>query len=147
MTLVRRQLIRNSWAQIVPMADQAAALFYERLFEIDPSTRCLFRNADVEQQRKKLLELLGVVVHGLDDLDALSAMLEGLGRRWAGCGVKDRHYEAVGAALLWTLQQGLGPSWTPEVAAAWSEVYALLSAVMRAAQRQAAFDVSSRPAA
>ena len=74
-------------------------------------------------------------------------MLEGLGRRWAGCGVKDRHYEAVGAALLWTLQQGLGPSWTPEVAAAWSEVYALLSAVMRAAQRQAAFEASSRPAA
>jgi hemoglobin-like flavoprotein len=146
MTLVRKQLIRNSWAQVVPMADQAAALFYQRLFEIDPSTRRLFRTTDMGAQRKKLLQVLGVAVSSLDNLRALSKMVEDLGRRHAGYGVKDSHYDSVGAALLWTLGQGLGKAWTPEVAAAWTEVYGLLSGIMRAAQHQAAFEVS-RPAA
>jgi hemoglobin-like flavoprotein len=137
MSLVRKQLIRNTWAQIVPMADQAAALFYERLFEIDPSTRPLFRATDMVQQRKKLLQILGVAVHSLDNLGALSKMVEDLGRRHAGYGVKDSHYDSVGAALLWTLEQGLGKAWTPEVATAWTEVCALLSGIMRNARHEA----------
>jgi hemoglobin-like flavoprotein len=136
-TLVRKQLIRNSWAQIVPIADEAAALFYQRLFEIDPSARALFNATDMIQQRKKLLQVLGVAVSSLDNLGALSATVADLGRRHAGYGVKDSHYDSVGVALLWTLQQGLGKAWTPEVAAAWAEVYGLLSGIMRNAQHEA----------
>jgi hemoglobin-like flavoprotein len=145
MTLVRKQLIRNSWAQVVPMADQVAAMFYERLFEIDPSARRLFRTTDMMAQRKKLLQVLGVAVSSLDNLGALSKTVEDLGRRH-GYGVKESHYDSVGAALLWTLEQGLGKAWTPEVATAWTDVYTLLSGIMRTAQHQAAFEMS-RPAA
>lgn len=146
MSLVRKQLIRNSWAQIVPMADQAAQMFYERLFEIDPSTRPLFRTTDMAAQRKKLLQLLGVAVSSLDNLGALSKTVEDLGRRHARYGVRESHYDSVGKALMWTLEQGLGKAWTPELKVAWADVYELLSGIMRTAQHQAAFEIS-RPAA
>lgn len=146
MSLVRKQLIRNSWALVVPMADQAAAMFYERLFEIDPSTRPLFKTTDMAAQRKKLLQILGVAVSSLDNLGALSKTVEDLGRRHAGYGVRESHYDSVGKALLWTFEQGLGKAWTPEVKAAWADVYELLAGIMRTAQHQAAFEIN-RPAA
>jgi hemoglobin-like flavoprotein len=142
----QKQLVRSTWAQVVPMADEAAALFYQRLFEIDPSTRPLFRATDMVQQRKKLLQVLGVAVSSLDNLGSLLKTVADLGRRHAGYGVRDEHYDSVGAALLWTLQQGLGSAWTPEVAAAWTETYKLLSGVMRRAQQEAAIG-TIRPAA
>ena len=117
MISAKKHLIRTTWAQVVPIADQAAALFYQRLFEIDPSARDLFRATDMVQQRKKLLQVLGVAVSSLDNLGALVKTVEDLGRRHAGYGVKDEHYDSVGAALLWTLQQGLGSAWTAEAAA------------------------------
>ena len=89
------------------------------------------------QQRKKLLQILGVAVSSLDNLGALSKTVEDLGRHHAGYGVKDGHYDSVGVALLWTLEQGLGKAWTPEAAAAWKEVYGLLSSIMRNAQQAA----------
>jgi hemoglobin-like flavoprotein len=82
--------------------------------------------------------VLSVAISGLDDLDKLIPIVETLGRRHAGYGVKDEHYDSVGAALLWTLQQGLGAAWNPETAAAWAEVYGVLSGVMRRAQKEAA---------
>lgn len=133
----QKKLIQDTWAQVVPIADQAAAIFYQRLFEIDPSARPLFRTTDMAQQRKKLLQILGVAVSSLDNLGALSKTVEDLGRRHAGYGVKDGHYDSVGVALLWTLEQGLGKAWTPEAAAAWKEVYGLLSSIMRNAQQAA----------
>ena len=137
MTPFQKSLIRTTWAQVLPIADSAAGLFYQRLFEIDPTTRALFRDTDMAQQRRKLLHLLGVAVSSLDNLGALMKTVEDLGRRHAGYGVKDAHYDSVGTALLWTLEQGLGSAWTPEVAAAWTEIYGLLSGIMRAAQKQA----------
>jgi hemoglobin-like flavoprotein len=137
MLSVQKKLIQATWAQVVPIADQAAAIFYQRLFEIDPSTRSLFRNTDLVQQRKKLIQVLSVAVSSLDNLGALEKTVEELGRRHAGYGVKDSHYDSVGVALLWTLQQGLGTAWTAEAAAAWKELYGLLSSVMRQAQQEA----------
>jgi hemoglobin-like flavoprotein len=146
MISAKKHLIRTTWAQVVPIADQAAALFYQRLFEIDPSARDLFRATDMVQQRKKLLQVLGIAVSSLDNLGALVKTVEDLGRRHAGYGVKDEHYDSVGAALLWTLQQGLGSAWTAEVAAAWTEVYSLLSGIMRRAQQEAALGISKTAA-
>jgi hemoglobin-like flavoprotein len=137
MTPAQKKLVQASWRQVVPIADAAAAMFYARLFLIDPSTRPLFRATDMAQQRKKLVNVLGVAVAGLDRLDALVPMVEDLGRRHARYGVKDEHHDSVGASLLWTLEQGLGNAWNAETKAAWTEVYGLLSGVMRRAQREA----------
>ena len=139
----QKKLIQDTWAQVVPIADQAAAIFYQRLFEIDPSTRPLFNTTDITQQRKKLLQILGVAVSSLDNLGALSKTVEDLGRRHAGYGVKDAHYDSVGVALLWTLEQGLGKAWTPEAAAAWKEVYGMLSSIMRNAQQAVSTKVAA----
>jgi hemoglobin-like flavoprotein len=133
----QKMLIQKTWSQVVPIADQAAVIFYQRLFEIDPSTRALFNTTDMPQQRKRLLQVLSVAVSSLDNLGALSKTVEDLGRRHAGYGVKDAHYDSVGVALLWTLEQGLGDAWTPDAAAAWKEIFGLLSTIMRQAQQDA----------
>ena len=137
MLSAEKKLIQDTWAQVVPIADRAATLFYQRLFEVDPSARSLFRTTDMVQQRKKLLQVLSVAVSSLDNLGALRKTVEDLGRRQAGYGVKDAHYNSVGVALLWTLEQGLGSAWTAEAAAAWKDVYGLLSGIMRQAQQGA----------
>ena len=139
----QKKLIQDTWAQVVPIADQAAAIFYQRLFEIDPSTRALFNTTDMVQQRKKLVQILSVAVSSLDNLGALRNTVEALGHRHAGYGVKDAHYDSVGEALLWTLEQGLGAAWTPEAAVAWKEVYGLLSSIMRNAQPAARAKVAA----
>jgi hemoglobin-like flavoprotein len=146
MTPFQKKLIRATWAQVLPLGDQATVLFYRRLFEIDPSARALFRDTDMVQQRKKLLHVLGVAVSSLDNLGALTRTVEDLGRRHAGYGVKDSHYDSVGAALLWTLEQGLGRAWTPDVALAWTEIYTLLAGVMRRAAQDAKLGIA-KPAA
>ena len=138
MTPAQKDLVQNTWTLVVPIADTATAMFYERLFEIDPGSRALFENTDMADQRLKLLQVLSVAVAGLDDLDRLIPIVEDLGRRHATYGVRDAHYDSVGTALLWTLQQGLGAAWNPETTAAWTEIYALLSGVMRRAQKEAA---------
>jgi hemoglobin-like flavoprotein len=110
---------------------------YQRLFEIDPSARALFRSTDMAKQRTNLIQILSVAVSSLDNLGALRKTVEDLGRRHAGYGVQDAQYDSVGVALLWTLQQGLGSAWTAEAAATWKEVYGLLSGIMRSAQQEA----------
>lgn len=134
MTPTQKSLVQSTWKQIAPLAGPAAIMFYDRLFEIDPSTKPLFRQTDMEHQRKKLIQIIGTAVASLDRLDALVPVVEDLGRRHAGYGVEDKHYESVGAALLWTLERGLGKDWTPQVAEAWTETYGLLSGVIRRAQ-------------
>jgi len=133
MTPDQKKLVQVTWSKVVPIADQAASMFYDRLFQIDPSARALFGKTDMPQQRKKLLQVLSVAIAGLDDLDAFIPTVETLGRRHVGYGVTDAHYASVGRALLWTLEKGLGSAWTPETAVAWTEVYAVLSGVMRKA--------------
>jgi len=126
-------LVKNSWQKLAPMADTAASLFYERLFAIDATIRALFKTTNLTEQRRKLIQALALVVNGLDNLDALVPAIADLGRRHAQYGVKEGQYDTVGAALLWTLEQGLGSGWTPEVKAAWSGAYTLVADVMRGA--------------
>jgi hemoglobin-like flavoprotein/uncharacterized protein YjiS (DUF1127 family) len=129
----QKKLVKETWDMVVPIADTAVDMFYNRLFEIDPTTRKLFRASTMPEQRRKLVKALAFAVNSLDDPAPLVAVLEDLGRRHSGYGVTDAHYDSVGAALLWTLQQGLGQAWTPAVAAAWIEVYGLVSGTMRRA--------------
>lgn len=137
LTLTQKTLVQDSFAMISPIADDAAALFYRRLFEIDPSLQQMFRG-DMAEQRKKLMQMLTAAVKGLDRLDQLVPVVQTLGRRHATYGVSDAHYDTVGAALLWTLQKGLGPAFTPETREAWATVYGLLATTMKDAAREAA---------
>lgn len=138
LTQAQVTLVQNSFAVIAPIADDAAALFYRRLFEIDPGLRSLFKD-DMAEQRRKLMQMLTAAVKGLSHLDRLLPVVEELGRRHAGYGVTDAHYETVGTALLWTLEKGLGKAFTPEAREAWTTVYRTLATTMQnAAARQPA---------
>lgn len=131
------ELVKTSWIMVRPIAANAAHIFYERLFETDPRLRSLFKG-DMDAQGRKLMAALNTVVNSLDRLETMIPMIEGLGQRHAGYGVTARDYQAVGAALLWTLQQGLGESFTEEVETAWRKAYTTLADIMRSAAAQAA---------
>jgi len=133
MTPQQQALIRSSWAQVAPICDTAAVLFYERLFALDPALRPMFAHTDMAAQRKLLMQTLAVVVASIDKLETLVPAVEALGRRHAGFGVTPGDYATVGRALLDTLRTGLGAAFTPEVEAAWSDAYELLAGVMLAA--------------
>jgi hemoglobin-like flavoprotein len=130
-------LVQRTFADVLPMADAAAALFYERLFTLDPTLRSLF-HSDMHEQGRKLMAVLQLAVAGLSRLEELVPIVQALGRRHHGYGVRDAHYATVGAALLWTLQEGLGERFTPEVQAAWTSAYTLLADSMRAAAEEEA---------
>ena len=136
LTVVQKSLVQNSFASIATIADDAAVLFYQRLFELDPSLRPTFRG-DMAEQRKKLMQMITAAVKGLDRLEQLVPVVKDLGRRHAGYGVADSHYDTVGAALLWTLEVGLGRAFTPDVKEAWTAVYGLLATTMKTAAREA----------
>ncbi len=125
-------LVQTSFAKVAPIADTAAALFYARLFELDPSLRLLFPS-DLTEQGRKLMTMLRVVVTGLSRLDTILPAVTALGQRHVAYGVTDAHYATVGAALVWTLAQGLGEAFTAETEAAWAAAYALLADTMQAA--------------
>src|SRR5215204_3796856 len=135
LTLAQKQLVQESFAVIAPIAGDAATLFYRRLFELEPSLQRMFRG-DMAEQRRKLMQMLTAAVKGLDRLDQLVPVVEDLGRRHAGYGVADAHYDTVGAALLWTLEKGLGDGFTPDVNDAWVAVYGLLAGTMKDAAKQ-----------
>ncbi len=131
------QLVRDSWSQVLPIQTQAAGLFYNRLFELDPALKPLFKG-DMAEQGRKLMGMVNVAVGSLDRLDGILKPVQDMGRRHAGYGVKDEHYATVGEALIWTLEQGLGEAFTPETRAAWVRVYTLLADAMREAAPVAA---------
>jgi hemoglobin-like flavoprotein len=140
LTKTQITLVQDTFALIAPIAEDAAALFYSRLFELDPSLRSLFKS-DMLEQRRKLVKMLTAAVKGLDHLDRLIPVVEDLGRRHAGYGVADAHYDTVGSALLWTLEKGLGRAFTPQSREAWTLVYGLLASTMKnaaASQERAA---------
>jgi hemoglobin-like flavoprotein len=136
LTAAQKTLVQDSFATIAPIADDAAVLFYQRLFELDPSLAGMFRG-DMREQRKKLMQMLTAAVKGLDRLDQLVPVVEDLGRRHARYGVADAHYDTVGAALLWTLEMGLGKAFTADVKDAWATVYGLLATTMKHAAQEA----------
>ena len=136
MTPEQKQLIRTSFEQVKPITDVAATLFYGRLFDLDPSLERLFKG-DLHTQGRMLFQVMSIVVGGLDDLDELAPSVQALGKRHAGYGVEEHHYKTVGAALLWTLERGLGSAFTAEVKAAWSALYQVLAQTMKAGARRA----------
>jgi hemoglobin-like flavoprotein len=114
----------------LPIQDTAAGLFYQRLFSLDPSVRPMFKG-DMREQGKKLMKMLGLIVNSLTRLDELIPVAQEMAVRHVGYGVEAKHYDTVGAALLWTLEQGLGSKFTGEVKAAWAAAYGTLAQVMK----------------
>ena len=137
-----KKLILNSWRLVLPIKDTAADLFYRRLFEIKPSYQQLFKS-DMATQKRKLIAMLAFIVKSLDWPDAawrddiaeeddLFLVVLALGRRHSELyAVPDAAYAAVGEALLWTLDYGLGKEFTPPVRAAWTKIYGLVATAMK----------------
>ncbi len=132
MTPEQVTLIQSSWTKVVPIADTAAELFYGKLFEMDPAVKPLFKG-DMAEQGRKLMKTIGVVVNSLTTLEQIIPTVQDLGRRHTGYGVAPAHYDSVGAALLWTLETGLGSAFTPAVKDAWATAYGTLAGVMKQA--------------
>lgn len=132
MTPQQIEQVKTSWQKVMPIREQAAEMFYTRLFALDPSVRTLFRG-DMNEQGRKLMTMITTAVSALDRLETIMPAVQDLGRRHAGYGVKPQHYDTVGAALLWTLAQGLGESFTADVKEAWSATYGLLATTMQQA--------------
>lgn len=141
-------LVQESFARVAPIADVAAQLFYSRLFDIAPEmATTLFKQVDMAAQRKKLMQALALSVKTLEKPAVLVPVLQDLGRRHVAYGVRDEHYDTVGAALLWTLEQGLGEAFTPDVREAWAAVYTLVADTMKAAAHEVSTHTTRRVAA
>ena len=123
------KLVQDSFAKVAPISEQAAILFYDRLFEVAPAVKAMFP-ADMTEQRKKLMGTLAAVVNGISNLESILPAASALAKRHVGYGAKAEHYPVVGSTLLWTLEKGLGDAWTPDVAAAWIAAYGTLSGYM-----------------
>jgi nitric oxide dioxygenase len=122
-------LVQESFAKVAPISEQAATLFYDRLFEVAPAVKVMFP-ADMTEQRKKLMTTLAVVVNGLSSLESVLPAASALAKRHVSYGARPEHYPVVGGALLWTLEKGLGEAWTADVADAWTAAYGTLSGYM-----------------
>lgn len=133
MTPQQIQLVKSSWAKVLPIKEQAAALFYNKLFELDPSLKSLFKG-DMQEQGRKLMAMINTAVNALDKIDAIAPAVQDLGRRHVNYGVQEKDYDTVGNALIWTLEQGLGPAaFNASIKEAWVAVYSLLADAMKEA--------------
>lgn len=130
MTPQQINLVQETFADVKPIAATAAELFYNRLFTLDPALRPLFKG-EMGQQGQMLMSMIGSAVGGLRNLEKLAPVVRQLGARHVRYGVRTEHYATVGSALLWTLEQGLGPKFTPDVRDAWTAAYTLLSDMMQ----------------
>src|SRR5499427_5759268 len=123
------KLVQESFAKVAPISEQAAVIFYDRLFEVAPAVKAMFP-ADMSEQRRKLMATLAIVVNGLSNLESILPAASALATRHVAYGARPEHYPVVGSALLWTLEKGLGDAWTAEVADAWTAAYTTLSGFM-----------------
>ena len=130
-------LVKDSWALIAQLEmELVGSLFYNRLFDILPEVKPMFTRTPLPEQSKKLLTMLSYIIDKLDKLDEIIGEVKKLARRHTQYGVKDAHYTAVGSALLWTLEQGLGKAWNEALEQAWTEVYTTLAGAMINVQQQ-----------
>ena len=136
MNATQIDLVRSSFARVQPIADAAAAIFYEKLFALDPTLRPLFKG-DIAVQGQRLMMMIAAAVRLLDRPEQLMPVLRGLGARHAGYGVKEAHYATVGEALVDTLREGLGAAFTPEVCDAWIMAYGVIARTMQEGARAA----------
>lgn len=135
MTSDQIELVRTSFAKLQPVVDEAAVLFYARLFERDPSLRPLFQT-DIREQGHKLMDIIGFAVDGLDEVEKLTPTLRELGARHVQYGATEGNYDAVGDALLWTLRKALKDEYTNEMNQAWAALYSFLSESMKSGARR-----------
>jgi len=141
MTREQISLVQNSFQKVQPVLAEAAQMFYDRLFELDPALRRLF-HGPADEQARKLAQALTIVVTAIDRPDQIRGAVEALGRRHVGYGVRDEHYSTVGAALLWTLEQGLGDAFTSPVREAWAAAYGWLAFTMQRAAATSATELA-----
>lgn len=127
LTTKQKIIVQTTFAQVTD-ADKLASRFYDRLFEIDPTTQPLFTH-DMAEQRKKLMQTIAVVVNGLDDLSPLIPAIQNLARRHVTYSVTQEHWLSVGSALLWALEDAFGAAFTNEVREAWAAAYSLIADV------------------
>ena len=144
MTPEHIEIVQSTFKKVAPIADTAADIFYDRLFEIAPDTRALFPEV-LTDQKKKLMQMIGVAVNGLRDLDAILPAVQELGARHQGYNVTDAHYDSVGEALIYTLDKGLGDEFTADAKDAWTETYGILASVMKEAQHAEAAKATKKP--
>ena len=137
MTPQQIQLVQQSFQKVAPVAELAAAMFYARLFDLDPKRRLLFKS-DIKRQGMTLMTMLSSAVRALDDPEALVPVLKSLGRRHAVYGVTDGDYETVAEALLWTLESALGADFDAPTREAWTAVYSLIASAMQMGAREMA---------
>ncbi len=129
-------LVQSSFSKVAPIASTAAEIFYAKLFELDPKLKAIFpadNSEAMKSQGNKLMTMLSSAVAGLTNLERLVPVLEDLGKRHVGYKVEPSHYDTVGAALLATLEAGLGDDFTPEVKTAWTDTYGVMAGVMKGA--------------
>ncbi len=139
-------LVQSSFRDVMPIADAAGLLFYERVFTLAPGTRALFDD-DIAPQARKTMAAVKTAVDGLADLDVVGPFLARLGGRHVRYGVRLEHFDVVGEALLWTLEQGLGERFTPAVRDAWIAAWNVIAGAMRSGMRRAEAPVETAPAA
>ncbi len=130
MTENQKDLVQSSFQELVPVAEEAAAMFYARLFELWPEIKPMFKG-DMREQGSKLMQMIGYAVASLDNLEELVPAVQQLGKRHVAYGVKDEQYAHVGEALLWTIEQQMGDDFTPEIKDAWATVYTVLADTMK----------------
>lgn len=139
MTTNNIDLVKDSWSLVSKIEMEAVgSLFYNRLFELMPEVKPMFSRNSLPEQSRKLLTMLGYVISKLDKLDEILDEVAKLAQRHTKYGVKDEHYTAVGAALLWTLEKGLGDHWNEPLKTAWTEVYTTLANAMMTVQKEEA---------
>ncbi|OGB24995.1 MAG: hemin receptor [Burkholderiales bacterium RIFCSPLOWO2_02_FULL_57_36] len=134
MTPQQITLVQTSWQKVVPIKEKAAELFYRKLFETDPSLQPMFKG-DIVEQGRKLMAMLNTVVMKLDQLGDIVPAVQDLGTRHVAYRVKDKDYDTVAGALLWTLGAGLGDAFTEEVKEAWTRAYTILANAMKDAAK------------
>ena len=132
MTPEQAELVKTSWAKVMPISETAAEIFYGKLFELDPELKSLFKG-DMKEQGRKLMTMINTAVNGLDDLEAIVPAVQDLGKRHVDYGVKDKDYDTVGTALITTLAIGLDDYFTDDVRNAWVTVYTVLASTMKEA--------------
>ena len=130
MTPEQVDMVQESFKKVLPIADTAADIFYDRLFEVAPEVRPMFA-ADMAKQKKALMGTLAVAVQSLNKIEEIVPVVQDLGAKHLSYGVKDEHYDVVGASLLYTLEKGLGDDWNDDLKAAWAETYGTLAGVMK----------------
>lgn len=137
MTTSNIELVKKSWELVAKIdMETVGGLFYNRLFELVPEVKPMFSRAPIAEQSKKLLTMLSYIISKLNKLEQIMDEVAKLAQRHNKYGVKDEHYAAVGTALLWTLEKGLGEHWNEEVRTAWTEIYITLAGAMMTAQKE-----------